>query len=428
MCPSRFTAGVDLVSLRPMLHRRHVSVRRQSDSRFTCRRRPLWVWPRVFAALLAITVVAGDRAVAATTGTNTDAEPATLAGTMPPWDQIRATAASLMKTPQAGTDPLIYFVDPLGRQMGLPDAAATLAVKKLSPALAAELKVAELADTARWLIRGLAAWNLAKTVQAAAEAEDQTAIELLVREVSEQAAWLVEGEETPYIRSIVASIPALKANGSAPPTTMDEALYRDYATFLDTQYPTIVGTPDSWLVMLETRGVQAWHDRLATVPDKALVDELQAKSLSERYSSSRLRPLLRLSLAQQGSRLETWAAQRVYRSWLSIHEWKDAVRLTRGLARLCGSWQWTIHNHQNHGEQKLIVTFPPPGDRQERGGPAEIVALGDLVYLRWEGAGRVQEDSLLFSKEAQRLEGTFINNAGGWGSVTGKRTAGCPKK
>jgi hypothetical protein len=424
VCPSRFTAGVDPASLRPMLHRRHVSSRRRSDSRFTCRRQPLWVWARIFAALLAITVVAGDRAVAATT----DAQPATLAGTMPPWDQIREIAASLMKTPQAGTDPLIYFVDPLGRQMGLPDAAATLAVKKLPPALATELKVAELADTARQLVRGLAAWNLAKAVQAAAEAEDRTVIEQLIREISEQAAWLTGDEEIPHIRSIVASIPALKANGSAPQTTMDEALYRDYATFLDTQYPTIAGAPDSWLVMLETRGIQAWHDRLATVPDKARVDEIQAKSLSERYSSSRLRPLLRLSLAQQGSRLETWAAQRVYRSWLSIHEWKDAVRLNRGLTRLCGSWQWTIHNHQNHGEQKLTVTFPPPGDRQERGGPAEIVALGDLVYLRWEGAGRVQEDSLLFSKEAQRLEGTFINNAGGWGSVTAKRTAGCSKK
>jgi hypothetical protein len=141
-----------------------------------------------------------------------------------------------------------------------------------------------------------------------------------------------------------------------------------------------------------------------------------------------LRPLLRLRLAQQGSQLETWAAQHAYRNWLSIYEWKDSVRLRRGLARLCGSWQWTIHNHQNHGEQKLTVSFPSPSAVPEQGGPAEIVVLGDLVYLRWEAGGRVQEDSLLFSKEGQRLEGTFVNNMGGWGSVTGKRTTGCSKK
>jgi hypothetical protein len=57
--------------------------------------------------------------------------------------------------------------------------------------------------------------------------------------------------------------------------------------------------------------------------------------------------------------------------------------------------------------------------------PAETVVLGDAVYLRWEMDGRVQEDSLLFSKEGTRLEGSFVNNAGGWGSITGKRTAGC---
>ena len=55
----------------------------------------------------------------------------------------------------------------------------------------------------------------------------------------------------------------------------------------------------------------------------------------------------------------------------------------------------------------------------------KIVVLGDVVYLRWERDGKVQEDSLLFSKEGQRLEGTFVNSQGGWGSVSGKRTASC---
>jgi hypothetical protein len=72
------------------------------------------------------------------------------------------------------------------------------------------------------------------------------------------------------------------------------------------------------------------------------------------------------------------------------------------------------------------MMFLPSG--QERPGiatPAEIVILGDSVYLRWEMDGRIQEDSLLFIKDGSRLEGSFVNNLGGWGSITGKRTAGC---
>jgi hypothetical protein len=55
----------------------------------------------------------------------------------------------------------------------------------------------------------------------------------------------------------------------------------------------------------------------------------------------------------------------------------------------------------------------------------ETIVLGENVYLRWEIDGRVQEDSLQFSKEGQRLEGTFVNSQGGWGSISGKQTAGC---
>ena len=389
------------------------------------RRSPIRAWTFILTMLLAVILATGDPAIAAV---HPKTEPLALADAMPSWDKIRATAASLWKKPQAGTDPLSYFIDPLGREMGLSDAASTLAVKKLPPALATELKVTELADTARRLIRNLAAWNLATAARAVAQAKQDTPLEPLLAEIREQATWLTEGEEMPYVRSILASMPALKSNGAATDAATDETLYREYAAFLDVRYPAIANTADSWLAVLETGGIQAWRDRLAAAPDKIRADETDLQGLADRYSASRLRPVLQLHLSQLGSQLETWAAQRVYRTWLSIYQWKDSVRLARGMARLCGSWQWTIHNHQNHGEQKLIVSFPPPGAVPEQGGPAEIVALGDLIYLRWEGGGRVQEDSLLFSKEGQRLEGTFINNAGGWGSVTGKRTAGCGKK
>jgi hypothetical protein len=121
------------------------------------------------------------------------------------------------------------------------------------------------------------------------------------------------------------------------------------------------------------------------------------------------------------------AAQQAMEEWWRLKTWKDRVRTARGQARLCGTWQWVVHNHQRHHEErKLSLVFPPPGTEGTTiPGLTETVVLGDAVYLRWETDGRIQEDSLLFSKEGQRLEGSFVNSQGGWGSITGKRTATC---
>lgn len=121
------------------------------------------------------------------------------------------------------------------------------------------------------------------------------------------------------------------------------------------------------------------------------------------------------------------AGRQAMEEWWRLRTWKERVRGTRGRSRLCGTWQWVIHNHQrHHEEQKLSLVFPPPGHDSGRiPGLVETVVLGDVVYLRWERDGKLQEDSLLFSKEGQRLEGTFVNSQGGWGSISGKRTASC---
>jgi hypothetical protein len=133
------------------------------------------------------------------------------------------------------------------------------------------------------------------------------------------------------------------------------------------------------------------------------------------------------AIAASASRLGQEAGQQAMTEWWRLKTWKDRVRVARGQSRLCGTWQWAIHNHQNHHqEQKLSLIFPPPG-KDDTGivGLSEIVVLGDAVYLRWEMEGKTQEDSLLFSKEGNRLEGTFVNSQGGWGSISGKRTASC---
>ena len=140
-----------------------------------------------------------------------------------------------------------------------------------------------------------------------------------------------------------------------------------------------------------------------------------------------------LLLAAQRVALE--AHQRALAAWWSLAEWKDRIRQARGLARLCGTWQWIIHNHHNHQEQKMTILFPPAGQTLPNVSvPAEAIVLGDSIYLRWEERGYVQEDSLLFVTEGHKkdapdepmkMEGSFANNTGGWGPISAKRTAKC---
>ncbi|HSN04920.1 MAG TPA: hypothetical protein VLS44_08040 [Nitrospira sp.] len=135
----------------------------------------------------------------------------------------------------------------------------------------------------------------------------------------------------------------------------------------------------------------------------------------------------RTPLALSAGRLALEAQQRAISEWYQLKTWKDRVRTVRGRSRLCGTWQWIIHNHQqHHQEQKLSLIFPPPGpDYPLVSGLVETVVLGENVYLRWEINGQVQEDSLQFTKEGKGLEGTFVNSQGGWGSISGKRTSDC---
>jgi hypothetical protein len=166
----------------------------------------------------------------------------------------------------------------------------------------------------------------------------------------------------------------------------------------------------------------------ANGPFPSLMPILQPTTAVAQTPSSETEPVSdRIALAVAAGRASIEASQQVVSEWWQLKSWKDRVRTLRGQARLCGTWQWVIHNHQrHHQEQKLSLLFPPPG-KEGAGIPglAETIVLGDIVYLRWEIDGRTQEDSLLFTKEAQRLEGTFVNSQGGWGSISGKRTASC---
>ncbi len=352
-------------------------------------------------------------------------------GVLPPdWDNVLTSLSTTLSKPAPKTDPLVYFIEPIGPALGLRDAAATLGSRQIPAVLAEELLVSEVATTARHIVRNMMALSLARATLQLSENPGAAASAKLYSQIADQSAWLgATTDHVTIVQSIHEIAQALESVDTMESGFLDETRYHAYATHLDTKYPLFPDTQESWQAVLERQGLAGWKKRLADSPDGMPLSDQEQSVFVKQYLSSRLRFVLRYRLHQNGSELALSAAEAVSKNWFNLRQWKDSVRQRRGAMRLCGSWQWTIHNHQNHGEQKLHVTFPPAGTVQTGGsGPAEIVVLGDVVYLRWEANGRVQEDSLLLSKEGQRLEGTFVNNVGGWGSITGKRTAVCSKK
>ena len=145
------------------------------------------------------------------------------------------------------------------------------------------------------------------------------------------------------------------------------------------------------------------------------------------YFHRRLRPVFLAQLTASALLAEAEAQRRAGDLWRRLQSWREDWSTARGRARLCGTWSWIVHNHQNHQDHKMVVTFPPPGPTQSHPAlPKAIVVLGDSVYLRWEFPGGYQEDSLLFSAKDQRLEGTFVNSRGPYGAITGRKVAACP--
>jgi hypothetical protein len=72
-----------------------------------------------------------------------------------------------------------------------------------------------------------------------------------------------------------------------------------------------------------------------------------------------------------------------------------------------------------------MVFPPPPPPTATSPRLSRMVVQGDTIYLRWDFPGGTQEESLLFGGEGQRVEGTFVNSAGAWGSITGKKAGPC---
>ncbi len=188
----------------------------------------------------------------------------------------------------------------------------------------------------------------------------------------------------------------------------------------------MTGGEASWLTLAEQEGAEGLRRRLTEVWAQASPENAVEEEAARLYFETRLRPVLAAQVAAWSLRAEAQAEQRALQHWRTLRSWREKWSTMKGLARLCGTWLWIVHNHTNHQDHKMTITFPSPNAPSPSGDmPSKIVVLGDGVYLRWEFQGGFQEDSLLFTGKQQRLEGTFRNSRGPWGSITGKRTAPC---
>lgn len=348
---------------------------------------------------------------------------------LPDFPSILRVQARNLASVTSDAEALALFSTRLGSLLDLKDAISALTNQPAASKDSDGTVSSDLTKAAVRLTAEMVAWRLAAAVKEAANAEDTTALQTIQRETMPQQSWLLEGKERAFLRqtmthsAVLTSIQTTEVQESDTP-----AGYEGYAAYLDRTYPRFTGPESSWLAMAEREGPAGLRRRLMEFWERTPLSNVEKEKLAARYFHIRLRPVLLAHLAALAIRAEAEAEQRTRDEWLRLRSWQDTLRKMKGLARLCGTWQWTVHNHKNHQEHKMVLSFLPP-DVPSPGGPrpTKIVVLGDTVYLRWEFQGGYQEDSLLFTGGSQRLEGTFTNSAGAWGSITGKRAAACSR-
>jgi len=210
----------------------------------------------------------------------------------------------------------------------------------------------------------------------------------------------------------------------------------DFSQFsvFDDQFGTSPGADtQSWISLFQTLGYKGIEKRLNdawqnehTEIQPSVPDPLKLSSI-QYYIETRLRPILYIHFLEQAIQTETQAYQVAWESWHRLQQGQQLEQTHEAMKRLCGTWKWVIHNHQNHGDHKTTMTFIRPGDdTPSQVQPSTILIHGDTVYLKWTFSQGIQEDSLLLSNHDARLEGTFTNSLGPYGSISGQRLSACP--
>ncbi len=212
--------------------------------------------------------------------------------------------------------------------------------------------------------------------------------------------------------------------------------FASYALGISQTYTSWTKDNQGLLTIAEKEGAQGITQRLEAYWDKNVSPLLEPSLTPERRASYVARylhlhflPYMQIYLQKALLKQQLESKYQARALWGELRQWQIDQKQVKGLMRLCGTWQWLIHNHQNHGDHKTVMVYPPPSqfDRLDPK-PAKIQVQGNTVYIRWEfPRGIIQEESLLFSENDRALSGTFVNNMGPLGNITARRVKPCPK-
>lgn len=292
------------------------------------------------------------------------------------------------------------------------------------------------------LTRNLLATTVARTIQTYVQHHDLNNLTYL-DEHAETIEWMRSHSSLPPsvsdMMTFHSHLQAYFKNGLTLTNRPDD--FEAFATFIDHRYPMLTGSQDSWVHLMEQGELEKISERLTEYWDapasQSHLDggpsELQDHRVSplnyaHYYSQTRLWPIFRAYLLSLAIRAEAESLLSAEQTLTSIHNDQESDTLTRAKARICGKWQWTVHNHQNHGDHKLIMYLGESKDfPASQPQPTDVQIHGNTVYLLWKFPQGFQEDSLLLSNNDGRLEGTFQNTFGPYGSITGKRLSSCKK-
>ena len=315
-------------------------------------------------------------------------------------------------------DAAAFFLKTFGPSLEL--SKGRLQRRRTPPPLPKELK-RHLAP----FVTNLATWHLTHDLLTALAQGKTDLIQTIIEQRQRQIEWLKQTQpDLPRFLTLVKTIAQLHPPA---PSTQPLAPYDAVFTqFLHEQYPDWTGTPDSWLTLAQTEGAEGVRKRLRDSWNSRHEEPDPAPSINQ-FLRQFFLPIATAHVKADLLQLQVRNEQQAWTTWQAIQTWSNDRKNEQGLRRLCGTWQWLIHNHQNHGDHKTIMVYPPPSEYHRMDPqPATIRVQGDTVYIRWEfPRGIVQEESLLFGEKDQLLSGTFVNNLGPNGNITGRRVKPC---
>ncbi len=323
-------------------------------------------------------------------------------------------------------DALAFYRSDLARALAIEDTTPLLEATETRRLRPGTVPPPVLKDPALHLVKALARWSTARVLREAADGGEIPKLAALEQRERARWQWLLNGMEAqPLGRAlrIAAVITAVEETPASVPTVTSG--YPDLAAYLDRTYPDLATGPGSWVGVAEREGTAGVRQRMLGHWQHEGRGDASEEAM-QMYFHRRLRPVFLAQVTASALLAEADAERQAGERWRQLQSWREDWSTARGRARLCGTWAWTVHNHQNHQDHKMVVTFPPP-DLTPSGPavPKTIVVLADSVYLRWEFPGGYQEDSLLFSGKDQRLEGTFVNSRGPYGAITGRKVQPC---